>query len=298
MDTQQQLRDLKPNHPFFIGIDSDGCVFDTMEPKQKEFFCPNVLRYYGLLPISKIARETWEFVNLYSQTRGINRFLALIECFELLKKRKEVVERGFKVPDLSALKEWTGKETKLGNPTLEMYAKQVMNFDIDLVLTWSKTVNKEIAQWVHGLSPFPYVKESLEKIKPESDAIVVSQTPLEALTREWEDHDLTKYVRFIAGQEYGTKGEHLALAAKRKYPDNKILMIGDAPGDLMAARKNGVLFYPVNPGHEAASWKRFYEEAADIFFSGKYKGKYENGLIEEFNRYLPDKPTWEMVQDS
>jgi len=297
MDPQQQLRDLKPNHPFFIGIDSDGCVFDTMEPKQKEFFCPNVLRYYGLLPISKIARETWEFVNLYSQTRGINRFLALIECFELLKKRKEVVERGFQVPDLSALKEWTSKETKLGNPTLEMFAKQVRNHDIDLVLTWSKTVNKEIAQWVHGLSPFPYVKESLEKIKPESDAIVVSQTPLEALTREWEDNDLTKYVRFIAGQEYGTKGEYLALAAKKKYPDNKILMIGDAPGDLLAAKKNGVLFYPVNPGHEAASWKRFYEEAADIFFSGKYNGKYEDGLIEEFNRYLPDKPTWKMVQD-
>jgi len=75
-------------------------------------------------------------------------------------------------------------------------------------------------------------------------------------------------------------------------------MIGDAPGDLMAAKKNGVLFYPVNPGHEAASWKRFYEEAADIFFAGKYQGKYEDGLIEEFNRYLPDKPTWEMVQDS
>lgn len=295
MDPQQQLRDLKPGHPFFIGIDSDGCVFDTMEPKQKEFFCPNVLRYYGLLPISKIARETWEFVNLYSQTRGINRFLALIECFELLKKRKDVVERGFQVPDLSALKEWTGKETKLGNPTLEIYAKEVRDPDIDLVLTWSKTVNKEIAQWVHGITPFPCVRESLEKIKARSDAIVVSQTPLEALSREWEDHDLTQYVRFIAGQEYGTKGEHLELAAKGKYPDNKILMIGDAPGDLKAAKKNGVLFYPVNPGQEVASWRRFFEEAADVFFSGNYAGTYEEKLLEEFNQSLPDKPNWETV---
>ncbi len=296
MDPQQKLRDLKPKQLFFIGIDSDGCVFDTMEPKQKEFFCPNVLRYYGLLPISKIARETWEFVNLYSQTRGINRFLALIECFELLKKRKEVVERDFQVPDLSALREWTNNETKLGNPTLEMYAKRIKNRDIDLVLTWSKAVNKEIAQWIHGLSPFPFVRESLEKIKPKADSIVVSQTPLEALTREWDDHDLTKYVRFIAGQEFGTKGEHLALAAKGKYPENKILMIGDAPGDLMAAKMNGVLFYPVIPGQESASWKKFLEESSDIFFSGKYEGDYENGLIEEFNRHLPDKPTWEMIQ--
>lgn len=295
MDPQQKLRDLKPSHPFFIGIDSDGCVFDTMEPKQKEFFCPNVLRYYGLLPISKIARETWEFVNLYSQTRGTNRFLALIECFELLEKRKEVAERGFQVPDLSALKEWTRKETKLGNPTLEIYAKAVRNPEIDLVLTWSKTVNKEIAQWVHGISPFPYVRESLEKIKPQADAIVVSQTPVEALSREWKDHNLTKYVRFIAGQEYGTKGEHLALAAKGKYPGNRILMIGDAPGDLMAAKKNGVLFYPVNPGQEVASWKRFFEEAADVFFSGKYEGNYEERLLEEFSQSLPGIPKWEMA---
>ena len=293
MDPQQQLRDLEPKQSFFIGIDSDGCVFDTMEPKQKEFFCPNVLRYYGLLPISKIARETWEFVNLYSQTRGINRFLALIECFELLKKRREVMERDFQIPDLSALKEWTSMETKLGNPTLEIYAQKVCNPDIDLVLTWSKTVNKEIAQWIHGLSPFPYVRESLEKIKTKADAIVVSQTPLEALTREWDDHRLTKYVRFIAGQEYGTKGEHIALAAKGKYPDNHILMIGDAPGDLKAAKRNGVLFYPVNPGQEVASWKRFFEEAADVFFSGKYEGKYQGRLIEEFNQSLPDKPKWE-----
>lgn len=33
-------------------------------------------------------------------------------------------------------------------------------------------------------------------------------------------------------------------------------MIGDAPGDLKAARGNGALFFPVNPGDEEESWKR------------------------------------------
>ena len=32
---------------FFIGIDSDGCVFDTMEVKHKECFIPNMIQ---LLP--------------------------------------------------------------------------------------------------------------------------------------------------------------------------------------------------------------------------------------------------------
>ena len=108
---------------------------------------------------------------------------------------------------------------------------------------------------------------------------------------------MTQFVRFIAGQEYGTKSEHLARAAKGKYPDNRILMIGDAPGDLKAAKKNDVLFYPINPGDEAQSWKRFYEEAADMFFSEKYAGGYEANLIREFNQYLPDKPLWESIDN-
>ena len=54
------------------------------------------------------------------------------------------------------------------------------------------------------------------------------------------------YVRLRkAGQELGTKTEHLKLAAKNKYPPERILMIGDAPGDLNAARANGALFYPI-----------------------------------------------------
>lgn len=292
MNPQQILIDLQPSKEYFIGIDSDGCVFDSMEPKHKEFFCPNVLRFYGLLPISKIARETWEFVNLYSQQRGVNRFLALIACFDLLKEREDVKSKGFKVPDLSELLKWTQNETKLGNPTLERYAAEVNNPDIDLVLNWSKTVNKEIGQWVKGLKPFPWVKESLKKIEEKADSIVVSQTPVEALEREWQENEIDKYVRIIAGQEYGTKAEHLTLAAKGKYPDNKILMIGDAPGDFKAAQINGTLFFPILPGQEENSWKRFYGEAADKFFEGSYLGKYQDRLLDEFNRSLPVHPPW------
>ena len=76
------LEEFKPEKEFFIGIDSDGCVFDTMEVKHKEFFCPNTVKYFGLFAISKYVRETWDFVNLYSVTRGINRFPALVKVME------------------------------------------------------------------------------------------------------------------------------------------------------------------------------------------------------------------------
>lgn len=88
------LEQFKPEKEFFIGIDSDGCVFDTMEVKHKEFFCPNTVKYFGLFAISKYVREAWEFVNLYSVTRGINRFPAVIKVMDLLAGRAEVAELG------------------------------------------------------------------------------------------------------------------------------------------------------------------------------------------------------------
>ena len=98
--------------------------------------------------------------------------------------------------------------------------------------------------------------------------MVVSQTPVEALEREWKENKIEKFVRLIAGQEFGTKSEHLAMAAKGKYPDDKILMIGDAPGDFKAAKSNGVFFYPVNPGHEEVSWERFQRKHWTNFLTG------------------------------
>lgn len=290
---QDILRELKPEKEFFIGIDSDGCAFDTMEIKQKECFCPNLIKYFELQKVSKYARETWEFVNLYSKTRGVNRFLALLEAFKLMAERDEVKARGMELPDLTPVKEWTKKETKLGNPTLEKYVQEVDDPIIKLTFDWSIQVNKDIGEMVYGMPPFPFVRESLEKLVKKADSIVVSQTPVEALEREWKENSIDNFVKVIAGQEYGKKSEHLALAAKGKYPDDKILMIGDAPGDFKAATSNDVLFFPINPGHEEASWERFYNEALDRFFEGTYQGDYEKGLISEFEGYLPEVPPWE-----
>jgi phosphoglycolate phosphatase-like HAD superfamily hydrolase len=195
--------------------------------------------------------------------------------------------------DMSSVIEWVNNESKLGNPALEKYAKEKNDEMINLTLAWSKEVNKIISEMVFDIPPFPFVKEALNKMKEKADLIVVSQTPGEALIREWEEHNIQNYVRVIAGQEYGTKAEHLKYAAKGKYPDEKILMIGDAPGDQIAAKSNGVLFYPVNPGHEVESWKRFFEEALDKFFDGTFTGAYEDKLIKEFERYLPELPGWE-----
>lgn len=295
MNPQEELSALKPEKEFFIGIDSDGCAFDTMEIKQKECFCPNFIKYFGMQPVSKYVRETWEFVNLYSTYRGCNRFLAVSETLRLLASRPEIKARNFTVPSATSLIEWTKKETKLGNPSLKKYASEINDPFITRTLEWSLKVNEDIEKMVFGITPFPYVRECLEKIKTAADIMVVSQTPFEALKREWEENKIDHYLRMIAGQEHGTKAEHLRYAARDKYPHDKILMIGDANGDLRAARSNGVLFFPINPGKEEESWEKLYKEGLDRFFSGTFKGPYEDELIRVFETYLPEHPHWKQA---
>src|SRR3954447_20039974 len=100
-DPQHALRQFVKRRDFFVGIDSDGCAFDTMEVKHKECFIPNIIRFYELAAISKYAREAAEFVNLYSQWRGINRFPALVMTFDLLMSRPEVLRRHHPISGLA-----------------------------------------------------------------------------------------------------------------------------------------------------------------------------------------------------
>ncbi|MDO4575132.1 MAG: HAD hydrolase-like protein [Planctomycetia bacterium] len=284
------MYDLKPQHPFFIGIDSDGCIFDTMEIKQKECFTPNTIKYWGLQGVSKYAREACEFVNLYSPSRGINRFPALVEELEWTASRPEVQARGVKIVVPQVLKDWIARESKLGNPTLIAEVERTHDPDLQKTLDWSLAINRAVEDMVYGVPPFPLVRESLQKMQGKADVLCVSQTPNEALIREWQEHDLAQYVTEICGQEFGTKKEVMMNASK--FAPNHALMIGDAPGDFKAAQPNNALFYPINPGAEEASWERFYNEALDKFFNGTFAGAYQQMLLDEFNKYLPVNPPW------
>ncbi len=291
-DPQAELRNMKPKHDFLIAIDSDGCAFDTMEIKHKECFIPNIIKYWNLQPVSKHAREAAEFVNLYSKWRGINRFPALIKVFDLLRERVEVQKRRVEIPVAQPLRDWIVKETKLGNPALKTEVEKNSNPILEQALEWSEAVNATVANMVHGVPPFPFVCESLEKISQWADIIVCSATPCEALQREWEEHDMTKYVRVIAGQEIGSKKEHINLASNGKYSEDHVLMIGDAPDDMKAAKTYNAHFFPINPSKEEESWELFCKEGSDKFLNGEYTVEYESTLLEEFEKLLPESPPW------
>jgi phosphoglycolate phosphatase-like HAD superfamily hydrolase len=281
---------LTPQHDFLVAIDSDGCTFDTMEVKHKECFIPCFINHYNLQAVSKFAREAWEFVNLYSQSRGVNRFPALIETLQWLQKRPEVAARGVKIQIPESLLVWRKSETRLGNPALEARVQETSDPALKHCLAWSKSVNKAIDELVRHVPPFPFVRESLQKLQGQADLVVCSATPSEALKKEWREHQIDGYVSEICGQEQGTKKELLAQA--KKYPPHHALMVGDALGDYNAAQANACLFFPINPGAEDASWERFYREGIAQFLNGRFAGEYQESLLSEFRRYLPEKPSW------
>lgn len=277
-----------PKHSHMVCFDSDGCVFDTMEIKHKECFCPVTVQVWGLQPIAKYVREAWEYSNLYSRDRGRSRFHEIVLVFDLLQERDELRQIGFQLPDITPLREWVKTAPILNNDDL---ARHAANPVMRQTLEWSLEMNRRAAEMVHGIPPYPVVRECLERLKDRADIIIVSATPREALLREWQEHDLMRYVHMLCAQEDGSKKE--CIGALRKHYDlNNILMIGDAPGDYEAAKSNGVSYYPIIPGQELSSWQTFAKEGLERFLEGTFRGEYEQSLYNRFIGYLPQVPPW------
>lgn len=293
MLTRDALRQLPVRHDSLIGIDSDGCVFDTMRVKQREHFHPLIIRFWNLQRCEKQFRACAEFVNMHSRTRGSNRFPALLRTFDLLAEYPGIRETGVTLPDTAALRAYVNSGLPLGNPSLKLEVERTGDPELRRVLDWSLAINAEIAANMRPVPPFRSALKALELIRASSDSIVVSQTPEEALAKEWRQHAIDGYVDFIAGQELGSKDQHLRLASAGKYADCRVLMIGDAPGDLFAARKAGALFYPVMPDREEESWQRFCDAAYARFLDNTYADAYARGLQTDFEATLSDTPPWQ-----
>ena len=277
---------------YLICIDSDGTVFNTQEMKFKKFVIPWMIRVFNLHEISPFVRETAEYVNLYSEHRGIGQYEALLEVFELLYARKEVKKMGIRSPDMQTLRKWIETEPKLCRSSLEEKIQETNDSFLIKVLEWDKMIDISASEGMREIPPFRYVRESMEKAFRYADIIVVSSESSSVLDREWEDSGLDPFVRIIAGREMGNKNTIIRRAIDGRYEADHVLMIGDALGDLAAAKSNSALFYPVNPGAENASWKRFFEEGFNKFIDGQYSESYEEFLVSEFRNLLKTSPSW------
>ena len=58
----------------------------------------------------------------------------------------------------------------------------------------------EIGEWLRKMPPFPNALKAIQMISSKANLAIVSQTPLEAITMEWEKNDMMNFVMAIAGQ--------------------------------------------------------------------------------------------------
>ena len=152
-----------------------------------------------------------------------------------------------------------------------------------LGLSWSKAVNAEIVKLPEELKqPFPGAKEGLAAAAEFANVAIVSSANRDAVVEEWTKFKLLDHVDIMLAQDMGSKAHCIAEMLKFGYDKDKVLMVGDAPGDLDAAKVNGVYYYPILVRHEDESWVEFRETAVGKLVSGGYGGAYQEEKISAF----------------
>ncbi|HII4482055.1 HAD hydrolase-like protein [Clostridium perfringens] len=266
---------------FLICIDSDGCAIDTMDIKHIKCFGPCMITEWNLEEWKEPILERWNEVNLYTLTRGINRFKGLAVALI------EINEKYITIEGLDEFVRWTEETKELSNESLEVEIEKTNNICLKKALEWSKSVNKSIDLLSDDEKcPFEGVKEAIILAKKVADIAIVSSANEKAVLDEWNKHGLLENVDIVLTQNIGSKSYCINKLIAKGYSRNNVLMVGDALGDLKAAEENEALYYPIMVRKEKESWIRFSKEALERFTSNSYYGEYQEKVIAEFKENL------------
>ena len=266
---------------FLVCVDYDGCAMDTMYIKHYRCFGPCMVKEWGLSEWNDAILKRWNEVNLYSMTRGINRFKALVICLKEISHQYQPIE------DLGSLEHWAEFSNELSNDALEKEAERLDSVCLRKALAWSKAVNEEIKKLPEEEKlPFEGVKEGLKVAHNFCDVAIVSSANPDAVLEEWEQHKLMEHVDIMLAQNAGSKAFCIEKMLEKGYEKHHVLMVGDAPGDRQAAAKNGVFYYPILVRKEKESWERFVQEALGKFWDESFSGEYQEMLLKEFEENL------------
>lgn len=266
---------------FLVCIDSDGCAIDTMDIKHIKCFGPCMVTEWNLEEWKEPILERWNEVNLYTLTRGINRFKGLAVALI------EINEKYITIEGLDEFVRWTEETKELSNESLEVEIEKTNNICLKKALEWSKSVNKSIDLLSDDEKcPFEGVKEAIILAKKVADIAIVSSANEKAVLDEWNKHGLLENVDIVLTQNIGSKSYCINKLIAKGYSRNNVLMVGDALGDLKAAEENEALYYPIMVRKEKESWIRFSKETLERFTSNSYYGEYQEKVIAEFKENL------------
>lgn len=275
------LEKFKKKKEFLICIDSDGCAIDSMNIKHIECFGPCMVKEWNLEKWEDIILKRWNEINLYTMTRGTNRFLALSMALSEIDKTYHLIE------GIKEFTKWAEQAAELSNQAVEERYKTTGIEIFNRALSWSKAVNQAITQLPEeAIKPFHGVKEGLQSAQQYADVAIVSSANAEAVQAEWKRYELLEKTDICLTQNEGSKAYCIKKMLEKGYQKNHVLMIGDAPGDKKAAESNGVLYYPILVRQENKSWDIFITEALPKFLEETYEGSYQEQQNQKFEENL------------
>ncbi len=268
--------DFSKKKEYLVCIDSDGCAIDSMDIKHIRCFGPCMITEWGLDAHREEILKRWNQVNLYSMTRGINRFKGLAAALE------EADRLYAKIEDVQTFVKWTEDSDELSNAALEQAIGETGSICMKKALNWSREVNKAITELPkEDIRPFEHVQDVIRKLHETCDIAIVSSANYEAVKEEWTRFGLLTYVDVLLAQNAGSKKSCIERLLTYGYAKEHVLMTGDAPGDMDAAQSNGVLYYPILVSHESESWEQL-EAAVEKVKNNTFQGEYQAGLIQQF----------------
>jgi len=267
-------------HDYLVCVDSDGCVMDTMNCKHFHCFGPCMVTEWGLEEWKDEILDRWNVINLFSMTRGINRFKGLAMALG------EINEKYKPIAGITYLQHWADTAPALSNDAVAAAAANAECEDARIVfekaLSWSKAVNASIVKLPEELKvPYDGAKEGLAAAHTFADVAMVSSANRDAVEEEWGKFGLLEHTDIVLAQDVGSKAACIAEMLKFGYDLDKVVMVGDAPGDCDAAEKNGVWYYPILVNKEKASWDEAIAVAFDKLQAGEY-AEYEVQKKKEF----------------
>ena len=268
-------------HDYLVCVDSDGCVMDTMNCKHFNCFGPCMVDEWNLHEWRDAILDRWNVVNLFSMTRGINRFKALAVCLAEIDKQYKPIE------GIEALLHWAETAPALSNDGAAKAAAEASDPAAKLVLekalSWSKAVNAAIVRLPEELKvPYEGAREGLAAAHAFADVAMVSSANRDAVEEEWGKFGLLEHTDIVLAQDVGSKAACIKEMLKFGYDPSKVVMIGDAPGDSDAAERNGVHYYPILVNHEKESW----DEAIAVAFAKLQTGDYADYGAEMKQKFL------------
>ena len=268
-------------HNYLICVDSDGCVMDTMNCKHFHCFGPCMVDEWELGQWKDAILDRWNVINLFSMTRGINRFKGLAMALSEISRQYKPIA------GIAALQHWAETAPALSNDAVTRAIADAADPDAKLIfkkaLSWSKAVNAAIVRLPEELKvPYDGAKEGLAAAHTFADVAMVSSANRDAVEEEWGKFGLLEHTDIVLAQDVGSKAACIAEMMKFGYDPNKVIMIGDAPGDCDAAEKNGVHYYPILVNHEKQSW----DEAITVAFNKLQAGEYAPYGVEKKQKFL------------